>query len=124
MSPQEMEVSEDIYNLMVAPLWLEIITGAVEIMVVVMVIIIAHYLAKRKAVGGFNMLLCVYLSILTAIVPMAITMGSDVVAGSMISLFFYSRIASGILAFLAFIHLFRFVRSVFFKNKELLESGK
>jgi len=112
VSPQEIEISEDIYNLMIAPLWLEIASSVIDIMVVIMVVIVAHYLAKRKVVGGFNMLLCVYLSILTAIVPMAMTfsMEADVVTENLAALLISCRIASSIFALLAFIHLFRFVR--------------
>ncbi len=109
MKNQEVELSTEIYDALMAPYWFDITSGIIELAIVLVVVVIAHYLAKRKLVGGLSMLICVYISIIAAFVPFALPVDSENTAINSLNIIFVSQIVSSVFALIASIHCLRFV---------------
>ena len=96
---------------MVLPFWSDLAAGVFDIATVLVVIVLAHLIAKAKGVGGMSMVICIYISIFAVIFSTIISVEASTINSKTAYLVFSLEVVSSFFAFLASIHALRFVRA-------------
>lgn len=103
------ELVKEIATAIQIPYWVDMGAGVFELGAYVVVMVIAHILAKKREAGGVSMLICVYLSLLLAMLPFLFPTNSFFLGSPSSILVFASQVLSAFLMFMATIHLLRFI---------------
>ncbi|MEX1664210.1 hypothetical protein [Zhongshania arctica] len=123
MNNQTDEFSQEIYETLMIPFWLDASVGIVYVFTIALIIYVSHRLAFRKYVGGVGMLVCVYLSILAAIVPVVFPLSGEMVDLRDYVVLEVSQLASGIFGLFAVVNLLRFVLHITANKQRNSDSG-
>ena len=105
------EVFDEVADGLLIPIWIEIINGLLFLGAVVVVIVIAHVVVRKRGKGGYNLLISVYASILLTIAPVPLSFffeADSVFIGVIVGT---TYVGSYLFMFMAAIHGLRYVLS-------------
>ena len=122
MENQAVAISDNIHDLMMLPLWVVSAIEILDILSVLTVVIIAHYIFRSRAVGGVSILICVYLSIIFSLLPMGLSLNVGLVGVNEAVFYYGCQFISSLFVLFAAVNGFRFVRHTLVNRQAKLDA--
>lgn len=116
-------ISDDAVDLMLMPLWFEMVSGLFFFGTILVIIIIAHIIVKKKGKGGYSLLISMYTTIIFTVAPVPFSFLFEADADFIPLLVWMTYIGSSAFMFLTAVHGLRFVLSVA-SNKTPLQKNE
>jgi uncharacterized membrane protein YoaK (UPF0700 family) len=103
------EVTDEVVDALLIPLWMEIISSLLYLGAIVVVIVIAHVIVSKRGKAGYNLLVSIYAAILLTIAPAPLSFFFESDSAFIAVIVGVTYIGSHIFILMAAIHGLRYV---------------